>query len=195
MKLLKLLIVKIEKMKNYKVIILSFVIVILSIRNMSGQDKIDLETGFNLNIGFPKPLLDLAPGIHLGINYLKKINNRLGIEAQVNYAYLNYEDVNLGFFSQNGGDLTTFSGMIGSRVYLNNIETKKYPIYTNLMVGYGRIEQNEYNSIGVLENKKDNQIAGSLGIFMVFNRKVTLGLAIEGVGAFVNTTLKVGYNF
>ena len=115
--------------------------------------------------------------------------------TQVNYAYLNYEDVNLGFFSQNGGDLTTFSGMIGSRVYLNNIETKKYPIYTNLMVGYGRIEQNEYNSIGVLENKKDNQIAGSLGIFMVFNRKVTLGLAIEGVGAFVNTTLKVGYNF
>lgn len=182
-------------MKNYRVIVLSFIIIILSTSNMLGQDKTDLGTGFNLNIGFPKPVFDLAPGIHLGVNYFKNINNRFGVEAQVNYVYLNYEKADLGFFSQDGGDLTTFSGMIGSRVYLNNIETKKHPIYANLMVGYGRTEQNEYNSTGRLENKKDNQIAGSLGVFMAFNRKVTLGLAFEGMDVFLNTTLKVGYNF
>jgi hypothetical protein len=182
--------------KNYKLVILSLLITSFSVSNGFSQDKVDLGIGFNLNIGFTKPILDFAPGINLGANYFYNINNRFGIEGQISYTYLDYENADLGFFSQNGGDLRIINAMVGGRVYLNNIETRKHPIYVNLITGYGWINQNEYNSNDVLVNTKTGSISTSLGIHIAFNRKITLGLAVDAIGdSASNMILKLGYNF
>jgi hypothetical protein len=128
-------------------------------------------------------------GIHLGYSLIYSPIQLLALEGQVFYTYGKYKR-DAGTFAHDGGFISTLNAVGGVRLYFAK-EEKRYRPYINVLAGKAYITEKEYKD-NVLRTYKEDGLGYNVGLFVMTQKGLNLGLAFE---TWMTTVVKVGYTF
>ncbi len=166
----------IPKIVFYKFCFITFI----SYYPLASQDKI---SSLYFTGGMAATILDTGIGFSSGIVGLKKINQYIGLEAQINYTRAKISD---SFISGRKGTTHAINTLAGLRLYFNPKD--KYRFFVNGQLG-GSLVKEKLNGLN-LESEFTGGI--SLGAFVDFHDKYMAGVCLESPNFVI---LRFGYKF
>jgi hypothetical protein len=144
------------------------------------QDRVLQSSVFT---GLSLPILDAGSGLFFGFNPSYHLNQRIALEGQLSYSYMN---ISSAFISGARGNDQSINLLVGGRLYLSNAE-KTNRFYVNLLMGYNYFSR--FRQGGADWN--ESNLGYSTGLYMERNKWV-FGLALE---SYTYTALKIGRIF